>query len=181
MISSLSEKTLLTTEKQHQIFFNNVHRKYAPKLLNYLTQLVQEQTLAEDLLQESFIKIWKGLPDYELKDRKLDNWLFCIAHNTARDFLRTSRLELHSLDKFPSEFLPACTPTYADSGLLVMASTWLEIKHWQMIEMIYVYDYTQQEVADKLKLPLGTVKTRTRYALQHLREFLKREKEFTDC
>lgn len=181
MISSLSEKTLLTTEKQHQLFLTHLHNKYAPKLLNYLTQLVQEQALAEDLLQETFIKIWKSLPDYELKDRKLVNWLFCIAHNTARDYLRTNRPEFHSLNEFPSELLPACTPTYTYLDLLGIASDWLEIKHWQMIEMIYVYDYTHQEVADKLDLPLGTVKTRTRYALQQLREFLEREKEFTDC
>jgi RNA polymerase sigma-70 factor (ECF subfamily) len=180
MISLLSEKTLLTPEKQQQLFLAGLYTKYAPKLLNYLTQLVQERTLAEDLLQESFIKIWKGLPDYELKDRKLVNWLFCIAHNTARDYLRTYRPEWYSLDTCAPELLPVCTPNYTGIGLMGMTATLLEAKYQQVIEMIYEQNYTMQEVADELNLPLGTIKTRTRYALHYLREFFEKKKECAD-
>lgn len=158
-------------EKAFALLYDN----YSPALLGIIAKIVKEEAEAENLLQDSFVKIWKNIGQYDASKGRLFTWLLNIARNTALNFLRSP----HFFEKGEIQTLESIVYTetvqteltevnYIGVGETVQK---LDPKLKQVIHLIYFLGYTQQEVSEKLNLPLGTVKTRTRMALHQLRVY----------
>ena len=153
----------------NQKAFEQLYDRFAPSLLGILLKIVHDQTQAEDLLQDSFIKIWRHFPQYDPERGRLFTWMLRITRNLALSHLKESRLTSLCIDEVDPDLLGAVTPTYHAIGLASWVSSILDPHHRHLINLVYFQGYTRQEIADEFGLPIGTVKTHVRQAIRKLR------------
>lgn len=149
---------------------------YSPALYGVILRIVRSPVVAEDILQDCFIKIWITFDSYDRSRGKLFTWLINIARHAAIDKLR-SRSHLKGLKTYSFELDSRAgamiTQDFHPEHIGVRAFTdKLSGKHKTIIDLMYFEGFSQQEIADKLNLPLGTVKTFSRRAIQLLRLLL---------
>ncbi|PWS28002.1 RNA polymerase subunit sigma [Pedobacter yonginense] len=154
--------------------FNQLYKMYAPALLGIINKIVLQQETAEDLLQDTFIKIRKYASSYDPSKSRIFTWISRIAKNTALDHLRL-KMNKDGAKNISLDFVSAELDTnYTHSfnpetiGLKSLFNT-LNSKQKEIIDLIYFKGYTHEEVAEKLNMPIGTVKTRIRMSIQKLR------------
>ncbi len=162
-------------EKAYELLYDN----YAPALLGIIAKIVKDEEEAENLLQDSFVKIWLKIGQYDPTRGRLFTWMLNISRNTALNYIRSNHLpEPESIQTIESWVYIEKTSfemTELNSLGIRELIQKLDKKLLVIIDLIYYLGYTQQEVAEKLKLPLGTVKTRTRTALQQIRGYIKED------
>ncbi|TGE12814.1 RNA polymerase sigma factor [Hymenobacter elongatus] len=146
--------------------------KYGRILYSVILRIVRHETLAEDALQESMIKIWYSFDSYDTNRGRLFTWALNVCRNAAIDHLRTrhyhEKQKTDSLEKSAASYQVASVgfqPEHIGLRELVMA---LKPNDRKIIDLLYFGGFTQAEVADELQVPLGTVKTRARAAMQAL-------------
>jgi len=127
------------------------------------------------VLQEVFVNIWKKIESYDSSKGRLFTWMMNIARNAAIDKIRSRGYR----DSLKNSAIPetgdtgaATSPQLSDTGLKKVLTT-LKEEHRVLIDMSYFQGYTHEEIAKILDIPLGTVKTRIRSALTHLRTMIK--------
>lgn len=156
--------------------FQQLYLNYYPALLGTISHIVRDPVEAEDLLQDTYLKVWQRFQRYDPKQSGLFNWLFNIARNTALDSLR--RRKTTPVTLFPESIDLPMTPGYLPPtdiiGVEHLVQQVLQPQQWQVINLAYWYGYTCPEIADQLALPLGTVKTRIRQSLIRLRPLFDR-------
>lgn len=150
---------------------------YAPTLYGIVLRIVQSEELAQDVLQESFIKVWRNRHRYDATKGRLFTWLLNICRNQAIDTVRSAR-HIQSQKIQPIDFsvynLESLSnrPAPEHIGVQQMVET-LDPKYRQVIDLIYFQGYTHTEVEEALQIPLGTVKSRVKIALRELRKFFR--------
>lgn len=132
---------------------------------------------AQDVLQDSLVKMWRFGPKYDRSKGRLFTWLLNICRNTAIDSLRRKKPE-NSLEQIwngPADVDISNRQQYELKtdriGLQEMVSG-LDEKYRELIDLVYFKGFSHQEAAEKMDLPLGTVKTRVRSAIQQLRKWV---------
>ena len=172
------ETDLIEGLKTHsRVAFSELYDRYAATLLGVITKIVKNETEAEDLLQDTFVKVWKNIHRHDPAKGRLFTWLLNVTRNTALDYLRANK-KAPQVEIPQDGYLPGMSSTLNNVGYIGFSdtvNTTLDPKHWQIIELVYFQGYTQQEVSEHLNLPLGTVKTWTRIALIQLRQTFRRD------
>ena len=173
--SSFPEDELVAALKERsQKAYATLYDNYAPALLGIICKVVKDSNEAENLLQDTFVKVWKNIDSYDASRGRLFTWLLQIARNTALSYLRSQKNAGHTTIQTIADGVYSDRNTITEAinvshiGVNDTVSR-LDPKLRQMIDLIYFEGYTQQNVADDLNMPLGTVKTRTRMALQQLK------------
>lgn len=156
--------------------FAELYDRYSPALLGICLKIVGNSSDAENVLQDTFVKIWRNIAHYDASKGRLFTWLLAVARNTALDFVRSAyfsaKKEIQNIDTAVSiGFSPPELEKLDHLGLNEVLDQ-LEPKLRVIVDHLYFLGYSQQELADELQMPLGTVKTRTRMALAQLREKL---------
>lgn len=154
--------------------YEHLYHNYGAMLYGIILRIVEEEEEAQNLLQDSFVKVWKNIMTYDDTKGRLATWLINIARNTAIDFTRSAyfikKKQNQSIENYVIPVKHNFHATKEDTiGVKKMVQE-LPIEHRQIIEHMYFDGYTQQEIADEYNIPLGTVKTRTRAAMQALRK-----------
>ncbi|GAA4464357.1 sigma-70 family RNA polymerase sigma factor [Nibrella saemangeumensis] len=165
------ESTLVEGLRQgHNWAFVALYKHYSPSLLSILLRMVDDPTQAEDLLQDSFIKVWRNIHQYNPTQGRLFTWILNISRHTALDYIakKNPLRYANDLATCPVQYLSVVSPNSA-SEVKQMVNTHLAEKYRVLVDLIYFQGYKQHEVAEHLRLPLGTVKTRLRLAIQNLR------------
>lgn len=167
---------LLGDNQQH---FSKLYDRFSPVLFGLITRWIKDTEVAENLLQDVFVKAWKSRELYDASKGRLFTWLYNITRNICIDHLRSksykkTRVSLLSDDvsMFPdmpySSFLPDTI------GLRKLIDN-LRKEEKEIIELMYYGGYTQREIAEEMNIPIGTVKTRISRAIRDLRYFFKRD------
>ena len=165
--------------------FEALYDRYGTLVYSTALRVVGDVQLAEDIAQEVFLRIWRR-PDHYVPQRgRFVTWLLSVARNGAVDQIRTrGRRRRHetageeAARDLPADEGrdPALMAQLADERQKVRrALTSLPPEQRRVIEMAYYGGYTQQEIAELLSQPLGTVKTRIRLGMQKLRAALEPE------
>ena len=158
--------------------FALLYDNYSSSMLGIIITIVKNVEDAENLLQDSFVKVWKNIHRYDGSKGRLFTWLITICRNTALNFLRSreniSKIEIPDAENSVYTHKLATEPVHLNYIGVGKEVEKLDEKHRVVINLIYFGGYTQQEVAEHLNLPLGTVKTRTRMALQILKNQLSK-------
>ena len=170
----LQEEELIHLLKQKdRKGFAVLYDNYANALYGVILKIIQIEELAKDVLQDSFVKIWKNIHTYNANKGTLFTWILNIARNTAIDKTRSADykqiIRKQSIETISIEDSTYFTNTQTDAIGLNKQIAQLKPEHQEIIDWIYFKGYTQSEVAKALEIPLGTVKTRVRLAIQHLR------------
>ncbi|MEL6923453.1 MAG: sigma-70 family RNA polymerase sigma factor [Bacteroidota bacterium] len=150
-----------------------IYDQYAPSLYGVIVRIVRSEELAEDVLQEAFIKIWKSAERYDAGKARLFTWLLNIARNAAIDATRSAHFK-HTTTNGDGSYInghhqPSTEINVNHIGVKKIVNG-LEGKYREVIDLIYFGGYTQAEVAETLNIPLGTVKTRVKIAMRELRK-----------
>ena len=151
---------------------------YSSALYGVILRIVIEKETAEDVLQESFIKIWNNATSYDESKGRLYTWLLNIARNSAIDKTRSKGFRANSTVQRIDDIVYQVDKQHHNStptdfiGLQKFVDG-LKPEQKKLIDMLYFGGYTQSEVAEELGIPLGTIKTRVKAALTRLREILK--------
>ena len=165
--------TLLKERQQEG--FAYLYEHYSGALFAVISGIVSDESLAADVLQEVFVNIFRRIEMYDADRSRLYTWMLNIARNAAIDMIRSKGFRQMKQNREIAD------PVYESSG-----STTQQIDHiglrkmlsnlkgelQQVLELSYFSGYTQEEISDLLKIPLGTVKTRVRTALKQLRELM---------
>jgi len=168
----MQDQLILRLQQDDRSALNDLYDAYGGALFGVVLRIVQSRELAEQVLQDTFLKAWRNVANYDAAKGRLFTWLVNIARNTAIDATRTAHYQhyrktdsLDSLVHTPGG--DAMNPDHLGVRELVER---LEEKYRVLIELIYFQGYTQEEAAETTGVPLGTVKTRLRYAIGELRQ-----------
>lgn len=144
---------------------------YGAALFGVALRIVRSKELAEQVLQDAFLKIWRNSTQYDTGKGRLFTWMLNITRNTAIDATRTSYFKHYNQTDDLSALYTVASPEGVSTdtiGVRQMVAG-LDEKYRVLIEKIYFEGYTQQEVEEELGIPIGTVKTRLRAAINQLR------------
>jgi RNA polymerase sigma factor (sigma-70 family) len=158
--------------------FGYLYDRYSSALFGLILPIVNETELANDILQEVFLNIWKKIDTYDASKGRLFTWMLNIARNASIDVLRSRSFQNSRKNQPLAETVDwnsnyqAFQPDTDAIGLHKLLAK-LKEEHRVLIELAYFKGYTHEEIAEIEGLPLGTVKTRIRNALMQLRNYMK--------
>ncbi|MEK7247403.1 MAG: sigma-70 family RNA polymerase sigma factor [Chloroflexota bacterium] len=166
--------------------FRTLYARYSSLVYSAALRIVRDTQIAEDMVQEIFLRIWRKPESYTATRGKFATWLTSVSRNRAVDEVRSRgrryRHETASPEEQERELPgpetddPALTAELSDQRrLIVTALSHLPAEQRQTIELAYFGGLTQQEISERLDQPLGTVKTRIRLGMQKLRAALTPE------
>lgn len=171
-----SEQTLIQLlQQKDKAAFSYLYDNYSAALYGIVLRVLnQDEETAQDVLQEAFVKIWKNVDNYDVAKGTLFTWMLNIARNTAIDKLRIiKRVSIQSIDDNVHSINDQHHTLSKEDDIGVKdVLNKLRPEYKAVIDMAYFGGYTQEEISEELKMPLGTVKTRTRAALIELRNIL---------
>jgi RNA polymerase sigma-70 factor, ECF subfamily len=167
-----------------------LYERYSRVIFSLALAIVNDQSTAEEVTLDVFMRVWQKAGSYRAEQAKVSTWLTHIARHHAIDLLRRRAVRPDqyavNLDDatFDGNFSGEDPQEFAELSLrrerVHQALAQLPNDQKQALILAYFGGYTQHQIAEKLKQPLGTVKTRLRLALQKLRNFLRDEQEVED-
>lgn len=171
--------------------FRALYDRYGNLVYSAALRVVRDAQIAEDMVQEIFLRIWRRPDSYEAKRGRFVTWLTSVTRNRAVDEIRSRgrryRYETASPEEqerelpAPDRNDPALRAELSDQRRLILAAlAQIPAEQRQIIELAYFGGLTQQEIAERLSQPLGTVKTRIRLGMQKLRAALTPEFKLED-
>ncbi len=158
--------------------FNYLYDNYSGALYSIVLQVLSDTELANDVLQEVFINIWRKIDIYDPLKGRLFTWMLNIARNASIDTLRSKGYQNTQKNQSLPEYVDLNKPGQTTEvnidniGLKKLLER-LREEYRVLIDLAYFKGYTHEEIAELEKIPLGTVKTRIRNALIQLRGYLK--------
>ncbi len=150
-----------------------LYEHYGDTLYGVAFKVVRDEELAQDILQESFVKIWKKSDTYDASKAKLFTWLFRITRNAAIDKLRSintksdKEIQIDVSDVY-NLGVDSIKPELIDVRENLDK---IESKYQVVLDALFFQGMTQQEASDELEIPLGTIKSRLKIGLRELRKF----------
>ncbi len=176
---------LAAVARREAAAFRALYDATSPKLFGFALRILNRKELAEEVLQESFVSVWNNAGSYQAGLAAPMTWLTTIVRNRAYDLLRrvdaTVEIDADTFDKDVMEALESNEPSPFDAlrmdgeaKALAQCFSRLEGLHRQAIALAFYHDLSHSEVAERMKLPLGTVKTWVRRGLERLRTCLTR-------
>lgn len=171
------EAFILQLKERQESAFSKLYDNYSGALYGIVYRMLANEALAQDALQESFVKIWKNIDSYDRTKGSLFTWMLNITRNHTIDMMRSKnmRQKIQKLDDNVGLINRTNKIGFNTDNILVKELVdQLKPEHKEMIELAYFEGYTQEELAEKLNMPLGTVKTRARAALTQLRKYFEK-------
>jgi RNA polymerase sigma factor (sigma-70 family) len=162
--------------------FRRLFARYAPTAQALARRIVGQAFLAEEIVQEAFLSVWRNPTGYDPERGSVRSWLLSTVHNRAVDLIRREEAHRRRADDAVAEPEPVgsdpAEQVVEEIGLpeeraaVRRAIDALPADQRQVIELMYFGGLSQTTIAAKLSLPLGTVKSRTLLAMRRLRSAL---------
>ena len=175
---SKDEHFLVEALKRHDTdALSYLYDYYAAALKGVIMRVVRHEDIAEEVLQDTFLKIWDKISSYDAGKGRLFTWMLNIARNQAIDKTRSREMSqgkktgdldnfVHQIDRTENEEVSVDA-----IGLQEILKRLPDDQRF-IVDQLYLKGYTQSEVAEEFGIPLGTVKTRLRLAMMELRSLL---------
>ncbi|HEY9533118.1 MAG TPA: sigma-70 family RNA polymerase sigma factor [Mucilaginibacter sp.] len=174
---TLSEEELvLALRNREKIAIEALYDMYSASLFGVISRIVSDEATAEDVLQETFVKIWHSFSSYSEEKGRLFTWMVNVARNLSIDKLRSkdfkNRSKNQDLENNVTSIDEQRNTVYKPElmGIKELVQT-LKPEQKSILDLVYFKGYTHVEAADELGIPLGTIKTRLRMAIIELRKY----------
>ncbi|MBD9446656.1 sigma-70 family RNA polymerase sigma factor [Rhizobium sp. RHZ01] len=172
---ALAEMMVQIAQDRDRQAFARLFRHFGPKLKTFFLRWTPSSGMAEELMQETMLTVWRKASYFDPARAGVATWIFTIARNMRIDHVRRQR----NPSALPPD--PENTPETLEEGLIGAerdalvrrALTTLSPEQQTIIRLSYFNEKSQAEIADELGIPLGTVKSRTRLAMNRLRALLE--------
>lgn len=160
-----------------EVAFNRIYERYHKALHGVIYTIVKNEDVAQEILQDVFIKIWKNAKTYDRSSGRFFTWILNIARNASVDYLRSKRHK-NGLKNLSTDYFVDIIESYdsldekTDSLFLKQWVEKLEPMCVKIIDIIFFKGFTFKDGAKELDMPSGTLKTRHRRCLNNLREMM---------
>ncbi len=174
-ISLTEEELVLALRNREKIAIEALYDMYSASLYGVISRIIVDTATAEDVLQETFVKIWHSFSGYSSEKGRLFTWMVNIARNLAIDKIRSkdykNQNKNQELENNVTSIDEQRSTVYKPEllGIKELVET-LKPEQKSILDLVYFKGYTHVEAADELGIPLGTIKTRLRMAIQQLRK-----------
>lgn len=156
----------------------SLYRSYGGRIHRLGLRTLGDPGLAEDLVQETFVRLWQSAPRFDPERGSVRAFLFTIAQRVAVDQLRRASVRPRLVAAGPDGTVPEpvdpvggeeLVERVADEFVVREAVRRLSPKHREVVELTFDLDLSDQQISDRIGVPVGTVRSRTYYALRALR------------
>jgi len=166
---------VLALRNREKIAIEALYDMYSSSLYGIISRIIIDTATAEDVLQETFVKIWNSFASYSTEKGRLFTWMVNIARNLAIDKIRSKDFKNQNKNQELENnvtFIDEQRNTVYNPELLGIKELVETLKPEQksILDLVYFKGYTHVEAADELGVPLGTIKTRLRMAIIQLRK-----------
>jgi RNA polymerase sigma-70 factor (ECF subfamily) len=144
---------------------DEIIKQHGSHVTAYVRSMVRDQSMVEDLVQDTFIRVWRYLPSYR-GEGSLVSWIITICHNVVVSAV-TKKIDI------PTEYLhiAAVEDEHDDTDFVSLISR-LPIDQRQAVALVLVMGFSYQEAADIMKAPIGTIRSRISRGRDTLREMV---------
>lgn len=172
------EKLVSRLKSRDKSAFEYLYDNYSGALFGVVSRIIPKEAVAEEVLQDVFLKIWDKIESYDPAKGRLFTWMLNLTRNQAIDKTRSKELsregKTSGIDNLVNriekrEFAEQGVDSIGVSDLLNV----LPKEQKFVVEYLYFKGYSQSELAEEFSIPLGTVKTRLRLAMSQLRSIVK--------
>jgi RNA polymerase sigma-70 factor (ECF subfamily) len=185
MTAQRDEQVLAAVARGEHLALRVLHERYAGAVFALALRMVADREVAEEVTQEVFLRIWRHAASYDPARGRVPTWVLGLTHHLAIDQIRRRKVQAQPMPVTDDgESLATQTP---DLSVDVEREVWgaerrqvltealghLPASQREVIEHAYYRGLTQVEIADRVGIPLGTVKTRLRLGLRKLRDILQ--------
>lgn len=178
------EELMICVLARQERAFDILYDRYAPMVTGLALKIVKDPLTAEEVVQESFWRVWEKAESFRQRRGSFAAWLFGLSRNLAIDQWRRYRVRPQAArstaeqEKLERQMdnnanVPEIAWATMRQNQVRVAMLALSTDQRQVIEMAYFNGLTRQEIAAKTNIPLGTIHTRARLALQKLRQLLQ--------
>ena len=172
------EELIMLLQSGDQSAFGYLYDNYAGALNTVIFKLISDQHLAEDILQEAFVKIWNNFSSYDSSKGRLFTWMLNITRNLTIDTIRSKGYKKQSKIQNSENAVSNTSNSFNENDkfdTLGLRKQTMLLKEDQkrVIDLAYFEGFTQEEISKQLGIPLGTVKTRIRSGISVLKKLLQ--------
>lgn len=177
--SGSNEALLARIATGDEAAFGALYDELAPRVLGLVRRLLIDHSQSEEVTQEIFLEIWQNAPRYEPSKGGATTWIFTMAHRRAVDRIRSSqagrdrdvRIGIRDYENDYDNVAETVEITIENERVKKAMQQLTQLQR-EAVTLAYYGGYTHSEVAEKLQIPLGTVKTRLRDGMIRLRDEL---------
>ncbi|MBL4663887.1 MAG: sigma-70 family RNA polymerase sigma factor [Flavobacteriaceae bacterium] len=171
------DELILEMQNGNHAALSKIYDMYSKAIYGIVISFVRNHSIAEEVLQDVFVKVWNNSGSYNPTKGRFYTWLLNIARNTAIDVTRSKAFKNSTKNLTTENFVDILAGHDNLSGKtdaigIKKYITALKPVCIQIIELLYFKGYTQAETAETLETPLGTIKTRARNCISELRKIL---------
>ncbi|MFG6686386.1 RNA polymerase sigma factor [Mariniflexile sp. HNIBRBA6329] len=172
MISSIEKEIVGLLERGDKKAITILYENYADALYGVIKKIITDDDTAQDVLQESFVKIWRYSKKYDSSKAKLFTWLYRIAYNTAIDKVRSQKNKGAKEVQLEDSNVYKISADELNQDVMDMQKhlSSLDEKYQIVINALFFEGMTQQEASEELDIPLGTIKSRLKIGLRELKK-----------
>jgi len=172
LISPIEKQIVTLLQNSDKKAISLLYENYADALFGVIKKIISDDDTAQDVLQESFVKIWRYAKKYDPSKAKLFTWLYRIAYNTAIDKVRSQKNKKSNEVQMESSSVYKVTSNELNQDVLDIKKhlSSLDEKYQIVINALFFEGMTQQEASDELDIPLGTIKSRLKIGLRELKK-----------
>ncbi len=161
--------------------FRGLYRRYAAASFGLAVRIVKQEFLAEEIVQETFLALWRGAGAYDPSRGTVRTWLLSSIHHRAVDGVRREEAHTRRAQRVQHETIPAADiaddvartmDLAGDRAQVREALEDLPAEQAEVVTLMYFGGLSQAQIAERLALPLGTVKSRCLLAMRRLRAAL---------
>ena len=170
---------------QDKASFKKIFDYFGPRLKSFLMSSGAEESIAEEVIQETMAIIWTKADYYDPKLASPSTWIYTIARNKKIDILRKSRKAI--LENIDTAILPPVEPKLEEDvdhdqrfEIVNKYLNDLPKEQLDLLKMNFIEEKSHGEIAEITKIPLGTIKSRIRLAMEKIRDRIAKDKEISD-
>ena len=168
---------ILELQNGNQKAFERIYELYSESVYGIIYSIVNDQKIAEEILQDVFMKIWDNASSYNSTKGRFFTWILNIARNASIDQLRSKSHKNRQKNLKAENFVDILEShsNFSSKTDAIGIQKYIDILKpvcKKLIDLLFFKGYTQKETAEELKMPLGTVKTRNRACINELRGIL---------
>lgn len=172
MISTIEKEIVSLLARGDKKAIHLLYENYSDALYGVIKKIISDDDTAQDVLQESFVKIWRYSKKYDATKAKLFTWLYRIAYNTAIDKARSLKTKIDNEVQIDTSSVYRITSNELNQDVLDIKKhlDTLDEKYQIVLQALFFEGMTQQEASEELDIPLGTIKSRLKIGLRELKK-----------
>lgn len=168
---------ILELQNGNQKAFERIYELYSESIYGIIYSIVNEEKIAEEILQDVFLKIWENASSYNSDKGRFFTWILNIARNASIDHIRSKGHKNRQKNLAADNFVNILENKSHFSAKVdaIGIAKYIDILKpicKKLIDLLFFKGFTQKETAEELEMPLGTVKTKNRACINKLREIL---------